>query len=149
MEFQKIFLESNEAAHNFALLMIRVFIGICFVIHALGKLGVVGPGNMKGFQSWLESMNIPYAGLQARMAMASEMLGGVLLTFGLFTRVGAILCISVMIVAAIIGHRGGGYLITNNPPGNEYTINLAAICALIFLLGPGRYSIDFLMFSAL
>ena len=43
-----------------------------------------------------------------------------------------------MIVAGRIGHKGAGYLITNNPPGAEYTINLAVICAVFLLLGPGR-----------
>jgi putative oxidoreductase len=51
-----------------------------------------------------------------------------------------------MLVAALIGHKGGGYLITNNPPGNEYTINLAAICLAVLLLGPGVYSLDYLLF---
>lgn len=146
MNIQDLLIGNSPALIDTALLIIRVFIGICFVVHALGKLGVVGPGNMAGFEGWLKSMNIPYAALQARMAMLSEMIGGILLTLGLFTRVGALLCMGVMLVAALIGHKGGGYLITNNPPGNEYTINLAAICAALILAGPGAYSLDYLIF---
>jgi putative oxidoreductase len=44
-----------------------------------------------------------------------------------------------------MGHKGAGYLITNNPPGAEYTINLAVVCAMFFLLGPGAYSLDALL----
>ena len=51
-----------------------------------------------------------------------------------------------MIVAGSLGHKGAGYLITNDPPGAEYTINLAVICTVFLLLGPGRLSLDFLLF---
>lgn len=146
MTLHQIFTEASPAMIDFALLMIRLFIGACFVIHGLGKLGLVGGGNMAGFEGWLQSMNIPFAAIQARLAMVAEIGGGILLCLGLATRIGALLCFAVMAIAAIIGHKGGGYLITNNPPGNEYTINLAAICALIILIGPGAYSLDSILF---
>jgi putative oxidoreductase len=131
---------------DIALLILRLFIGVCFVVHALGKLGLVGPGNLNGFAGWLKSMGLPFPELQARLAMLSELIGGVLITLGLMTRVGLVLCFATMCVAAVIGHKGGGYLVTNNPPGNEYAVNLAAICVAMFLLGPGTYSLDALLF---
>lgn len=146
MTLNNIFLFAPASWIPLALLIGRLFIGVCFMIHGLGKLGLVGTGNMQGFEGWLKSMNIPMAGLQARLAMAFELVGGGLMALGLFTRLGCVMCFSTMIVAALIGHRGGGYLITNNPPGNEYTINLAAVCAMLFLLGPGAYSLDAFLF---
>ena len=131
---------------DLARLVARVFIGICFVIHALGKLGVVGTGNMQGFVEWLESLGVPMAPVQARIAMLSELVGGTLLTLGLFTRPACLVLIGTMIVAGRLGHRGAGYLITNDPPGAEYTINLAAICFVLLLLGPGVFSLDALIF---
>jgi putative oxidoreductase len=129
-------------ATDLALLIARLFIGICFVVHALGKLGYVGSGNMQGFEGWLTSLGVPFAKVQARLAMGSELLGGTMIALGMFTRVGLFICFMTMVVAAMIGHKGGGYLITNNPPGNEYVINLAVICFVLFLLGPGMYSLD-------
>lgn len=131
--------------NNIAIFLLRVFVGVCFIIHGLGKLGIVGTGNMAGFVGWLKSLNVPFAGVQARVAMISEIVGGVLITLGLFHRVGCFLLFFTMVVAAIIGHRGGGYLITNSPPGNEYTINLAVVSVALFLLGPGILSLDFLI----
>ena len=129
-----------------ALLVGRLFIGICFIIHALGKLGVVGTGNMQGFQEWLAELGVPFAPIQARIAMLSEMVGGSLLALGFLTRPACLLLIVTMIVAGRVGHRGAGYLITNEPPGAEYTINLAAVCAVFLLLGPGVFSLDALLF---
>lgn len=131
---------------DFSILLIRVFIGICFIVHGLGKLGLVGPGNMQGFVGWLRSLGLPYPELQARLAMISEIVGGASITMGLFMRAGCLLCFFVMVMAASLGHKGGGYLITNNPPGNEYAINLAVITVALFLLGPGAFSVDAILF---
>ncbi len=138
--------ESPPALADPALLVLRVFMGVCFVVHALGKLGLVGTGNMEGFAGWLEQEGVPFPQVSARVAMLSEMVGGVLLAAGLLTRPAALLLVAVMIVAGRIGHRGAGYLITNEPPGAEYTINLAVVCVAIALLGPGAWSLDALLF---
>lgn len=131
---------------DLALLVARGFIGVCFVIHALGKLGVVGTGNMQGFTEWLDSLGVPMPGVQARMAMLSELVGGSLLAAGFLMRPACVILIGTMIVAGKLGHKGAGYLITNEPPGAEYTINLAAICFVLLLLGPGAFSLDALIF---
>lgn len=117
------------------------------MIHGLGKLGIVGRGNMAGFTSWLKSLGVPFPGLQARVAMLSELIGGGLIACGLGTRIGAFFCCVAMCVAAFLGHKGGGYLITNEPPGNEYAVNLAILMVVLILLGPGHYSLDFLLLS--
>ena len=137
-----LLVSNSEVLVNLALLLIRVFIGVCFVIHGLGKLGLVGTGNMEGFAAWLKELGVPMAAVQARIAMLSEITGGTLLALGLFSRPGCLLLIGTMIVAGRVGHRGAGYLITNDPPGAEYTINLAIICFALLLTGPGSYSLD-------
>ncbi len=133
---------------DFALLVGRLFIGVCFIVHGLGKLGLVGTGSMQAFVEYLESLNVPFAPIQARIAMFSELVGGSLLALGLLSRPACVLLIVTMLVAARIGHRGAGYLITNDPPGAEYTINLAVICLVLALLGPGAWSLDALLFAS-
>ena len=146
MSLETLFTGTNQSLVDLAGLIGRVVIGVCFVTHALGKLGVVGPGNMAGFVAWLDELGVPMPHIQARMAMLSEFGGGTLLVLGLFTRPACLLLIFTMIIAGRIGHRGAGYLITNEPPGAEYTINLALICLVLALLGPGAYSLDALLF---
>ena len=147
MDLAYMLTASSDAAFDLALLIIRLFIGPCFVVHALGKLGVVGTGNMEGFAAWLDDLGVPFAAVQARMAMLSELVGGILLTVGLFTRPACLVLVGTMIVAGKVGHRGAGYLITNDPPGAEYTINLAAIAFAVALTGAGSVSLDHLLFA--
>ena len=137
---------TNATFVDSALLVGRVAIGSCFVVHALGKLGIIGSGTLDGFASWLADLGVPMPRVQARVAMASELGGGVLLALGLATRPACLILIVTMLVAGIVGHRGAGYLITNEPPGAEYTINLAVVCAMFVLIGPGEYSLDAMLF---
>lgn len=146
MDWGSLLTETTPALTNLAILTLRGFIGVCFVVHGLGKLGVVGTGNMEGFVDWLRSLDVPFAPIQARMAMVSEIVGGTAIALGLFTRPACVLLIFTMIVAGRLGHKGCGYLITNDPPGAEYVVNLAAICFVISVLGPGTFSLDHLIF---
>jgi len=145
MDLGTLLVDRTDWMIDVALLFGRVFIGACFVTHGLGKLGIVGTGNMEGFTDWLRSLGVPMAGVQAHMAMVSEIVGGTLLAAGLFTRPACLVLIGTMVVAGRLGHKDSGYLITNDPPGAEYTINLAVICGVFVLLGPGRASLDFLV----
>lgn len=147
MDLAYLLVETSWPLVDVAALIGRVAIGICFVIHGLGKLGLVGTGSMEGFVAWMKALGVPYAAVQARAAMVSEIAGGTLLALGLFMRPACLLLVFTMIVAGRVGHRGAGYLITNEPPGAEYTINLAAICFVLALIGPGAYSLDAWIFG--
>jgi len=133
-------------ATNLASLILRIAIGLCFIVHGMGKLGIVGPGNLTGFTDWLSSLGVPSPRIAARLAMLSEILGGCLLVLGLFHRPACVILILTMLVAITIGHKGGGYLLTNTPPGNEYALNLSIVLFTLMLLGPGKWSIDAIWF---
>src|SRR6185295_308412 len=95
---QTILLHTTVTWIDLALLIGRLFIGGCFVVHGLGKLGLVGPGNMAGFVSWLDGLGVPMPEVQARIAMLSELVGGSMIALGLGMRLGAVLCLGTMLV---------------------------------------------------
>jgi putative oxidoreductase len=146
MDLGNLLTGSTPGLVDLAVFVGRAAIGVCFVVHALGKLGLVGTGNMAGFTEWLRSLGVPQPWVQARIAMLSELVGGTCLALGLFTRPACLLLIGTMAVAGMLGHKGAGYLITNNPPGAEYTINLAVVCFMFLLIGPGALSLDSILF---
>lgn len=129
------------------LFIVRVALGICIIVHGMGKLGFLksNPAGVKGFVGWLEALGVPSPFLSAWAATLTEFAGGILFTLGLGTRFVALALTINMLVAATIGHKGGGYLILNDPPGAEYAINLTILFAMFVLLGPGTISLDYLL----
>ena len=103
------------------------------------------PAGVKGFATWLATLGLPYPLLNAWAATLTEFLGGMCFILGLGTRVVALALTINMAVAATKGHKGGGYLILNDPPGAEYAINLTIIYGMFVLIGPGALSLDYLL----
>jgi putative oxidoreductase len=144
---ETILLSQSEWLVHLALFIVRVALGVCIIVHGLGKLGFhpTNPGGVKAFAGWLESMNMPFPLLNAWIATLVEFGGGILFTLGLGTRFVAFALTVNMFIAASTGHKGGGYLILNNPPGAEYAINLTVLFGMFVLLGPGALSLDYLL----
>ena len=133
---------------HFALLAVRIALGVCIIIHGLGKLGYhpTNPGGVPAFSEWLKALGMPFPLLNAWVATLIEFGGGILFTFGLLTRPIAFALTVNMLIASVTGHKGGGYLILNTPPGAEYAINLTVLFGMFVLLGPGMFSLDYLFF---
>src|SRR3954454_25197121 len=110
------FLSTRPAFFDAALLILRVFLGVCFVVHGLGKLGIVGPGNMQGFAGWMKSLGLPFDEAQARLAMLRHMVDESMIASVLRGYLAALINVVRKTVAAPIGHKGSAYLVSNNPP---------------------------------
>jgi len=93
---------------------------------------------------WFGSIGIPFPKLNAYLAASTEILGVVLLTLGLFTRLISIPLI-IMIVAIATVHFGNGFSAGNN--GYEIPLYYMLFLALFASLGAGKLSLDHLLFG--
>ncbi len=122
------------------LLPLRLVMGAAFMLHGWPKI-----------QSPFEWMGpeAPFPAVLLALAALAEFGGGLALILGFLTRLGALGVIAVMIVAVGMVHVPAGHPFVGQPGGPSY--ELAAVylaCAIVFLIvGPGRMSVDALLFQ--
>ena len=126
----------THASSQWALLVLRVVLGVIFLIHggqkAFGWFG--GPG-MPGAVGMMGHMGVPP--FLAYVAVYTELIGGILLVVGLLSRIAAIGIAIDMVVAIALVHGKNGFF--NTPPnlGFEYNLALIAMCVAVLIGGPG------------
>lgn len=126
---------------NSGLLVLRIGIGIIFIIHGLPKL-------MGGSEVWsqlgstMSLIGISFApALWGFLAAAAETLGGVFILLGFLHRFSALALVFTMLIA-ILMHTSSG------DPFAIYSNALKALVIFVALAitGPGRYSVDYMFF---
>lgn len=127
------------------LLIIRLVIGLAFVGHGAQKLfGSFGGHGLKGTGGWFESIGMKPGVTMALLAGLAEFVGGALFTLGFLTPLAGIMIAGTMLIAIVKVHGPNGFWSTQN--GYEYNLVLLAASIAIAMAGPGRYSIDTLIF---
>lgn len=129
---------------NLALLFLRLIVGALFVGHGTQKaFGWFGGVGFKGMAGWLDSLGLKPARLYAAFAAAFETLAGLLLIFGVDTWLGALMIVTVMLVAIKTVHLAKG--VWNSNGGFEYNLTLIAVALLLAATGPGAYTLPALL----
>lgn len=121
---------------NFALLLLRVVVGVTLAAHGWNKFR----GGLDGVASWFDGMGMRPGRLHARLAASGEVLAGLFLAAGLLTSFAALGFVGLMTVAAVTVHIEHGFFILDE--GWEYVFVLAVVAVAIAMLGPGEWSID-------
>jgi putative oxidoreductase len=101
--------------------------------------------DIDGIATWFGSMGIPFPTLNAYMAATTELLGVVLLTLGLFTRLISVPLMVVMVVAIVTVHLAHGFSSGNN--GFEIPLYYMLFLFIFTAHGAGKYSLDHLIFG--
>ena len=125
---------------NLALLLARLTIAYGFYEPAMQKWS-----DITSVGDWFGSLGIPFPYFNAYLAAGTELLGVVLLTLGLFTRLISIPLIIVMIVAITTVHLSHGFSAGDN--GFEIPLYYMLFLALFASFGAGKFSLDHLLFG--
>jgi putative oxidoreductase len=125
-------------------LIIRLVFGLTFAAHGTQKLlGWFGGYGLTGTAGWLESIGLKPGKFHAALAGIGEVAGGLLLAFGLWTPVAAVLIVAAMLVAIAKVHGPKGYWATSG--GYEYNLAIIAVAVGLALIGPGDYTLQSLV----
>ena len=108
------------------------------VLHGHNK--VFGSGGLTGTTGWFESLGLRPAAVHARMAAATEIGAGTLITLGVVNPLPSAAVVGLMATAAATDHRGKGFFVFKG--GWEYTAVVALAATALAGLGNGRWSVD-------
>ena len=126
---------------DFAALVLRAAIGPMLIAHGTNK--VFGAGGLEGTTGWFDSLGLQPAHVHARMAAATEIGAGALITLGAGNPLPSAAVVGLMATAAATDHRGKGFFVFKG--GWEYTAVVAAAATALAGLGNGRWSLDRLL----
>ncbi|MEO6524950.1 MAG: DoxX family protein [Mucilaginibacter sp.] len=122
---------------NTGLFIIRVGLGVMFVLHGYPKL-LGGPDKWEQLGSATKYIGIHFAPtFWGFMAACTETFGGFLLALGLAFRPVCILLLITLTVATLMHLNTGGGL-----EEAAHAIEDAIIFAGLIFVGPGKYSVD-------
>ena len=118
-----------------AALVLRITLGVMFIAHALLKYFVF---TLPGTAQFFASLGLP--GLLAYVVFWAELIGGVLILGGVYSRWVAAALVPILLGAAW-AHAGNGWVFSAPNGGWEYPVFLAAVAIVQVLLGDGRYAL--------
>lgn len=142
---------------SWTLLIFRVCIGVIFIVHGYPKL--------THLKQWSKSLNdMPI--FLCFIGAATMFLGGFCLIFGFLTPLVSIGILGCMALALVLHIKGGKPYIARDPylnppdyykgpkgkaeaPSSEKAIVYMLIMLVLIVFGPGKYSLDALLFPAL
>jgi putative oxidoreductase len=125
---------------TWATVPLRLGMGIAFVGHGAQKVfGSFGGPGFKAFTSFPAPFSFMRpGGLWMGAAAFAELIGGLLIILGLFTRVGAflILCVMVTAISGVLWPRFFA------PEGMELAVAFLGMALALLILGGGQLSVD-------
>jgi putative oxidoreductase len=125
-------LQSLNRGQSLGALVLRLALALSIIVHGYQK--VVPHNSLHHFTHYIATLGMP--GWLGYVSAFTEFVGGILILFGLFTRVAAIFVTVNMLVALFAAAIHQGY------NGYSYVAALAAIAIMLIFTGGGVLSLD-------
>jgi len=129
---------------DLGLLALRLVLGAVFLAHgaqkAFGAFGGPGFGGAAGF---IGSMGFRPARFWTALAVGGELAAGFLFLLGLLTPLAGLLVLATMAVAIAKVHGPKGFFVQDG--GYEYNLVLIVTALAVAAIGPGRFSLDYVL----
>jgi len=126
---------TDTAQTQYAAFILRVSLGVMALAHGLLKVFVFTiPGTVGFFES------LGYPGVLAYAVIAAEILGGLALIAGFWTRYVALALVPILIGATMV-HAGNGWVFSNPDGGWEFPAFWTVALIVQALLGDGAFSV--------
>ena len=120
----------------YAATALRVTLGLLFLAHAGLKLFVFTPA---GTAQFFGSLGLPPA--LAYATIFAEVVGGLALIVGFYSRVVALALIPILIGAILTVHGPAGFFFTNPKGGWEFLALWIVVLLTVALIGDGVYAL--------
>ncbi len=120
---------------DLAAAILRVSMGILFLAHAWLKLAIFTPAGTAGF---FESLGFP--GFLAYLVIAAELLGGIALILGVWSRWVSLALVPVLLGSIYAPHGAAGFFFSNEGGGWEFPAFWAIALVVQALLGDGAWA---------
>lgn len=127
--------------YEISMLILRVVLGLSFLVHGVSKFQG-GIGNTAG---WFGSIGIP--SFFAYVVAFVEVVGGIALILGLFTRVVSVIMAVIMIGAVLKVKWSVGFLGNGQMAGYELDLAFLAMAVALAVAGSKAYALDQMIFK--
>lgn len=128
-------LVDGVANADLAATILRVSMGVLFLAHAGLKLFIFTPA---GTAAYFGSLGLP--GGLAYLVIAAELLGGVALILGMWTRWVSLALVPILLGSIYVPHGAAGFFFSNEGGGWEFPAFWTLTLIVQFLLGDGAFS---------
>ncbi len=123
--------KTDSINSDFAILLLRVGVGVIFILAGWGKLT-----GIEGTQQFFGNIGIPLPVVMAWVVAFVEFVGGIMVLFGAYAKIPYLLLAITMAVALFTTKLGGEF------SAARLDIMLLLTSLALFFLGSGAYSVD-------